>query len=231
MRLIVVDPRLLVRALTHHDSQEAKLLSLLIYGVVCVRTRALREEYDELHRAVGGSVALRKLAKLHACVERRLACARRQKARIERALDQYIPVQLLLVTSPPLRQELRDIARAAQANGSPHVRPHRVNLEIARCTWRSVTQIDPPPPYLGSSTPRAYLIHTAVVGGADCLITDDEALVLPDNTSHCDPTTRRSVHPYTLVDFCQEQLPSQIDFDAIDAPAVFRAAHVPRRKS
>jgi hypothetical protein len=224
--LLVVDPRLLVRALEHRHSQEAKLLSLLIYGLACVRARELHEEYDELQQGPRHSLPPQMLVTLRARIERQCADARRCKRHIEHALEQYVSTELLLVTSPPLRQELRDIAQAVQANGSHHVGPQRVNREIARCTWRGLTEMTPPPSYLGGGRASRgdYLIHTAVVAQAGMLITDDEELALPGNARHCDPQTGRSVRPYTLHDFCEEQLPSQLNFDAIDAPAVFRAA-------
>jgi hypothetical protein len=227
--LLVVDPRLLVRALEHQDSREAKLLSLLIYGLARARARELHNEYYELQQDLRHSIPPQRLVELRARIARQRACARRQKRHIERALEQYVSLELLLITSPPLRRELRDIAQAAQANGSPHVRPQRVNREIARCTWRGLTHLEPPPSYLGGGCALRgdFLIHTAVVAQAGMIVTDDEELVLPGNASYFDPKTRRSVRPYTLDDFCEEHLPSQLDLDAIDAPAVFRAARTP----
>jgi hypothetical protein len=227
--LLVVDPRLLVRGLEHQHSREAKLLSLLIYGLARVRARELHDEYAELHQNLRGSIPSQSLVKLRARVERQSALAHRHKRRIERALEQYVSIELLLVTSPPLREELRSIANIAQADGSPHVTPQRVNREIARCTWRALTELGPPPGYLtgGRASRREYLIHTAVVGQAEILVTDDEDLALPGNATHSDPKGCRSVRPHTLHDFCQEHLPWELDFDAIDAPAVFRAARTP----
>jgi hypothetical protein len=222
-----------VRALEHQHSQEAKLLSLLIYGLACVRARELHDEYNELHQSLRGSIPSQSLVKLHARVERQSAVAHRYKRRIERALEQYVSTELLLITSPPLREELRDIAKAVRANGSRHVRPQRVNREIARCTWRALTEMGPPPCYMGGglASRREYLIDTAVAGQAEIVITDDEELALPGNATHCDRNSRRSVRPCSLHDFCQEQLPWELDFDAIDASAVFRAARTPCRKT
>jgi hypothetical protein len=214
-----------VRGLAAQASQEAKLLSLLIYSLASVRVRELHDEYDELHQNLGDFIPEDMLAKLRARIERQCVLARSYKRQIEHAVEQYVSTELLLITSPPLRQELRDIARAVQASGHPHLSPQRVNREIARCTWRGLTKLEPPPPYLGGGM-RKYLIHTAVVAQAEILITEDKELALPGNASHCDPKTRRSVRPYALDDFCQEHLPSHLDLDAIDASAVFRAASV-----
>ena len=226
MCLVVVDPRLLVQALEHEHSRAAKLLSLLIYGLASARTRALSDEYDALEQNYRGSVDAQQLARARRLVERRRAAALRQKALIEEALEQFVSVELLLVTSPPVRQELRDIALEAQANGSPRIRPHRVSREIARCTWLPLYKLDPPPPYLGRDrvSGREYLIHTAVVAESRILITEDEDLTLPGDACHRDPKTSRYARPYTIDEFFRDELPFQLQFDAIDAPAVFRAA-------
>jgi hypothetical protein len=227
--LVVVDPRLLVRALEHAHSRAAKLLSLLIYGLACVRARALSDEYDAIERTYRGYTDAEKLAQIRKFVEYQAVTALRQKMLIEDALEQLVSIELLLVTSPPLRQELRDIAQIAQANGSPRMDPQRVNREIARCTWLPLSALSPAPFYLGRSrvSRREYLIHTAVVAESPVLITEDADLALPGNASHRNPRTRRATRPYTIDEFFQDELPFQLEFDAIDAPAVFRAASSP----
>jgi len=225
--LVVVDPRLLVQALEHEHSLAAKLLSLLIYGLASVRARALSDEYDALEQSYRGSVDARQLARARTLVERQRAAALRQKALIEDALEQFVSVELLLVTSPPLRRELRDLA---QANGSPRIRPCRVNREIARCTWLPLRTLGPAPSYLGRNrvSPREYLIHTAVVAESQILVTEDDELALPGDACHGDPKTRRDARLYTLEEFFRDELPFQLEFDAIDASAVFRAANSAR---
>lgn len=190
-----------------------------------MRAGALSHEYEAL-RGYRGSVDAQQLAQARRLVERRRAAAFRQKALIEDALEQVVSAELLLVTSPPLRQELRDIAREAQANGRPRIHPHRVNREIARCTWLSLHKLDSAPPYLGRDriSPREYLIHTAVTAESQVLITEDEDLALLGDACHRDPKTRRYARPYTIDEFFRDELPFQLQFDAIDAPAVFRAA-------
>jgi len=227
--LVVVDPRLLVQALEHEHSRAAKLLSLLIYGLACVRTRALSDEYEALERTYGRSVDAQQLAQVRKRVEHQHAAALRQKARVEDALEQFVSTELLLVTSPPLRRELRDIAQAVRADGCPRIHPHRVNHEIARCTWLPLYELDPAPFYLGRDrvSPREYLIHTAVFAESQILITEDDDLALPGDAYYRDPRTRRSARPYTLDEFFRDELPFQLQFDAIDAPAVFRAANSP----
>jgi hypothetical protein len=227
--LVVVDPRLLVHALEHEHSLAAKLLSLLIYGLASVRARALSDEYDALEQNYRGCVDARQLAQARTLVEHRRAAALRQKALIEDALEQFVSVELLLVTSPPLRRELRDIAQAALANGSPRIHPQRVNREIARWTCLPLRELEPAPSYLGRGrvSPREYLIHTAVVAESQILVTEDDELALPGDASYRDPKTRRDARPYTLDEFFLDELPFQLEFDAIDAPAVFRAANSP----
>jgi hypothetical protein len=224
--LVVVDPRLLVRALEHEYSHAAKLLSLLIYGLASVRSRALADEYDALERTYRGYVDAEKLAQVRKQIEYQAVTALRQKMLIEDALEQLVSIELLLVTSPPLREELRQIARTAQANGSPRIEPQRVNREIARCTWLPLNALTPAPFYLGRDrvSRREYLIHTAVVAESQILITEDADLALPGNASHRDPRTRRTARAYTIEEFLREELPFQLEFEAIDAPAVFRAA-------
>ena len=229
MCLVVVDPRLLVRALEHEYSRAAKLLSLLIYGLASVRARALGDEYDALEQTCRGYVDAGKLAQVRKHIEYQAVTALRQKMLIEDALEQLVSVELLLVTSPPLREELREIALTAQANGSPRIEPQRVNREIARCTWLPLKALSPAPFYLRRDrvSRREYLIHTAVVAESQILITEDADLALPGNTSHRDPRTRRAARPYTIDEFFRDELPFQLEFEAIDAPAVFRAARSP----
>jgi hypothetical protein len=226
VRLVVVDPRLLVHALEHEHSLAAKLLSLLIYGLASVRACALSDESNALEQNYRGRVDARQLARARASVDRRRAAALRQKALIEDALEQFVSVELLLVTSPPLRRELRDIAQVARANGSPRIHPHRVNWEIARCTWLPLRTLGPTPSYLGRDrvSPREYLIHTAVVAESQIIITEDDDLVLPGDACQRDPKRRCDARPYTLDEFFRDELPFQLEFDAIDALAVFRAA-------
>ncbi len=229
MCLVVVDPRLLVRALEHEYSRAAKLLSLLIYGLASVRARALADEYDALERTYRGYVDAEQLAVVRKHIEYQAVTALRQKMLIEDALEQLVSVELLLVTSPPLREELREIAQIAQADGSPHMDPQRVNHEIARCTWLPLNALTPAPFYLGRDrvSRREYLIHTAVVAETQILITEDADLALPGNASHRDPRTRRTARPYTIDEFFRDELPFQLELEAIDAPAVFRAARSP----
>jgi len=188
------------------------------------RLRTLRDEYDEIVKDYGNSVSAHALAKAHERVDRQYAAALDQQARVSEALDQHVTTEFLLVTSPPLREELRDIAQQTQLK-SPHIRPHRVNREILRCTHLALVELEPAPFYLGRErvSPREYLIHTAITAECSVLITQDDALTLPGDAHHRDPRTGRTVRPYTLDEFLQHELPFQVTFDAIDAPAVFRA--------
>lgn len=226
MCLVVVDPRLLVRALEHEHSRAAKLLSLLIYGLASVRAQALSDEYDALERTYHGYVDAEQLAQVRRHIEYQAVTALRQKMVIEDALEQLVSIELLLVTSPPLRQELREIAHA---DGRTRIDPQRVNREIARCTWLPLNALSPAPFYLGRDrvSRREYLIHTAVVAESQILITEDADLALPGNASHRDPRTRRAARPYTIEEFFRDELPFQLELEAIDAAAVFRAARSP----
>jgi hypothetical protein len=190
-----------------------------------MRVRALGDEYDALRRACAGITNAHQVARARRWLEVQHAAALHQKALIEDALEQFVSVELLLVTSPPLRRELRAIARAAQADGDAQLEPQRVNHEIARCTWLTLSDLDPAPRYLGRGLPsaREYLIHTAMAAECQILITEDDDLALPGNASHRDPKTRRSARPYTIEEFLQDELPFQLEFDAIDAAAIFRA--------
>jgi len=194
-----------------------------------VRARALSDEYDALERTYRGYVDAEQLAQIRKHIEYQAVTALRQKMLIEDALEQLVSVELLLVTSPPLREELREIAQIAKADGSPRVEPQRVNREIARCTWLPLSSLSPAPFYLGRErvSRREYLIHTAVVAESRILITEDADLALPGNAAHRDPRTRRAARPYTIDEFLRDELPFQLEFDAIDAPAVFRAARNP----
>ena len=110
---------------------------------------------------------------------------------MEEAFEQYVPDWLLLVTSPPLLEELMDLAQRAQTRGLQQVQPHRISRLLARCTAKSPRdfKLDEDVHYTGAErrAAREYLIHTAVVGQAESLITEDEELNLPGNLSFSDP--------------------------------------------
>lgn len=224
MCLVAVDPCLLLRALEHQYSDAARLLSLLICGLTSQRLRTLRDEYDEIVKDYGNSVSTRNLARVYAKTEQQYAVALDQQKRVEAALGQHLTREFLLVTSPPLRAELMDLAQEAQV-GRRDIRPHRINREILRCTHLALLDLDPAPFYIGSNrvSDREYLIHTAIRGECAALITEDDALTLPGDGEHRDPRTGRTVRPYTLDDFLQHEVPSQVDFGAIEPPAVFAA--------
>lgn len=242
MHLVVVDPRLLMEAFENLESRSAKLLTLFLFGNVSIDARGhLLEEVDELRedlerwaKIVGisyGEVDYSQLERVQERAEQGTDLAGRRKRRMEEAFEQYVPDWLLLVTSPPLLEELMDLAQRAQTRGLQQVQPHRISRLLARCTAKSPRdfKLDEDVHYTGAErrAAREYLIHTAVVGQAESLITEDEELNLPGNLSFSDPKTRQSVRPYTLDEFVVEVLPHILDLDAIDAPAVFRAAVEP----
>ncbi len=234
MHLAVIDSRLLVRALLYPKRSPAKLLALFAYGSVCQDASGqLSEEVDALERLASSvSVPLSQLASPREQAERMSEEAKLRKALMEEALEQHVAGDLLLVTSAPLRAELISLAQEVQGQGHQHVEPHAVNRQIARWTAKTTGALGPTPPYFGAGgkSDRGYLIHTAVIGEAESLITDDKALGLPGDLAHKDPKTRRSVRPYSLDEFVTEVLPYNLDFDAIDAPAVFRAGVRPLSK-
>jgi hypothetical protein len=227
MHLAVVDPRLLIRAFEHWHSRPAKLVALFAYGQVCLDAAGHPlDESDKLETSYGTVAEDSHLASARAWAERQRDDAIRRKALMEEALEQHTPHWLLLVSSPPLRAELAHLAQEAQGRGQQHVRPDVVIRHTALWTAKSLSELEPAPFYLGADrkSDREYLIHTAVMAEATTLITEDDDLALPGNASHSDPKTRRSVRPYSLDEFVQDVLPYNLDFNAIDAAAVVRAA-------
>lgn len=227
MHFVVVDPRLLVQAFQHPDGRAARLLALLAFGSVCFDANGQPlDEADEADRfARRRSVDPSELAALHAYLQRVQDEAVARKELMEHALEQHVPDNLLLVTSPPLRSELLMRAQRIQGRGHQHVEPHLVSRQISRWTATALLRLDPAPFYLGAGrvSEREYLIHTAIVGEADTLITDDKRLWTVGDLRHIDPRTKRSVRPYSLADFVEDVIPSYVDFDAIEARAVLRA--------
>jgi hypothetical protein len=137
-----------------------------------------------------------------------------------------------LVVSTRLRKELIELAREIQGdpdNPSPEVQPNKINQQVARWTVNEIRELDPIPRYIRpDGYRREYLIHTAILGQAEVLITDDDRLFTDGETMHsdatCDATSGRVVQPYWLHDFVGDRLPKRLAFDEIDAPAVLRAA-------
>lgn len=229
MHLLVVDPRLLVRAFEHPHGRPAKLLSLLAYGQVCLDAAGQHlEEYEEIEATYRGIVDDDEIADVRARAQREHEIAVERKALMQDACEQYPPSDLLLVTSPPLRSELIELARVSQRQGHRHVVPHVANRQIALVTAKSL----PPPPlgaapfYLGAGrvSEREYLIHTGVIAEAESLVTEDPDLLLPGDARHSDPRTRRSVRPYTLDDFAADVLHHGFNLDEVDAARVLREA-------
>lgn len=227
MHLLVVDPRLLVRAFEHPHSQPAKLLGLLMYGQVCLDAwgQPLDEAADleDKYRYVAKQ---QHLAEARARAQRAQEAAERRQRLMEDVFEQHPPGDLLLVTSVPLKAEFVELARESQGRGNRHVRPDVVVRQLARWSAKFIFDLPPAPFYLGAGrvSDREYLIHTAIEGSAQSLVTEDEVLLLPGDLSHSDPKTRRTVRPYSLADFVSDELHHAFDFDAINAAAVFRAA-------
>ena len=92
-----------------------------------------------------------------------------RKAVMQEALEQHVPDDLLLVTSPPLRVEVVELAQQVQGRGHQQVQPDVVLRHINRWTAKSLPppELGPAPFYLGAQrkSDREYLIHTAVVRG------------------------------------------------------------------
>jgi len=232
VHLLVVDPLLLLRAFEHPRSTPAGLLSLLMYGQVCLDARGQPlEEASDLALQFGHVVKAEQLANVRAELECAQKMAMARKELMEKAFEQDPASDLLLVSSSPMRNELRELARASQGAGNNHVRPDVVVRLLARWSARVVFDLPPAPFYLGANrlSEREYLIHTAIVGEAQSLVTDDPALLLPGDASHSDPRTRRSVRPYSLEEFLGDVLHHTFDFDEIDLVAVYRSAVRPIR--
>jgi hypothetical protein len=222
VRLVVIDPLLLVRAYEYPRSAPAQLLALLIYGSTCATANGLH--VDKL-KARPPTDDPAELAALLAWAERAQKVARRRKVLLEDVFEQPPPDDLQLVASPPLRAELIELARRAQGAGRPHVQPDMVNHQIVRWTVREIDKLGPTPRYLPDRPDRRdYLIHMAVLAPTETLVTEDELLRLQCDAARSDPAIRRRVWPYSLDGFVRARLPRSFSLDAIDAPAVFRTA-------
>ena len=226
---MVVDPQLLVEAHEHDNGDAAKLLALLVYGRTCATAYGLRiREVDEIEATHGEKgLDATELAALRSWAERARDVAIARKARLEEVFEQYTPDDLQLVVSTPLLEELVELARASQGSVYWHVKPDVVRRHTLRWTMKRVPKLGPAPRYLGPDRlyRREYLIHTAVVGEADSLITGDSLLLLPGDAMHSDPTSRHEVRAYTLRDFIDDRLSANnFRFSDIDAPAILRAA-------
>jgi len=225
MCLVVVDPRLLVRAFEHPQTcRVAKLLGLFMYGRICLNEHGVAcDEAEQLEVSYHGVARDGDLAAVRARAERDRADAIRRKALMDDAFVEHAPSDLLLVTSSPLLSELRKLADEAG------LQPDLVNHQIASCTAKWIRTLDPPPFDLGPGrkSDHEYLIRTAVQARANNLITHDEDLTLVGDAAHIDPKTRNEVRPYSLDEFVQLVLPYYFTLDAVDAPAVLRAASRP----
>jgi hypothetical protein len=219
---VVVDPLLLVRAYEYPRSAPAQLLALLIYGSTCATANGLHVDELKARPPTDDPPAL---AALLAWAERRQKAAWRRKELLEDVFEQPPPDDLRLVASSPLRAELIEFARRAQGAGRRHVQPDMVSRQIVRWTVKEIDKLDPTPRYLRPNRPRRrdYLIHMAA-RAPGTLVTEDELLRLQCDAAHSDPTSRRSVRACSLEDLVRDRVPSSFDFDAIDAPSVFRAA-------
>jgi hypothetical protein len=227
---VVVDPQLLVSAYEFPHSPSAKLHTLFIYGRTCAAARGLRVAEAEGIAAMEGSEELdpAALEAFRARADRARRVAVRRRALLEEeAFERLPPDDLLLVMSSLARAELVELARHAQGNGRWHVHPDKINRLVARWTAKELPTPGQTPRYLDPDRPyrREYLIHTAIMGEADSLITEDELLRRDGTHSH--PTTRQTVRLYSLVDFVESRLTTSFsvdDFDEIDAPKVFEVA-------
>ncbi len=226
--LAVVDPRILILAFVYPRCPAAKLLTLFAFGRVCSNAAGFPSEElggmrDYVHQH-GGSVYRR----APALSERSIEDERRRKALMEDAFELVVPNDFCMVTSQPLLTELVDLAQHWQGRGYAHVLPDMVLTHINRHTFATVEEFGRAPDYLGQGrmSQHDYLIHTAMLGDADTLITNDGLLLLPGDAHHESPTTGHKVHPYSLADFIRS-LPHNLDLNVIDPLRVFRAATDP----
>lgn len=225
MHLVVVDPRLLLRALVRRVSAPAQFFALLIYGQVSLL--ASGHGLDEVDALSGLELehAESQLARVRDIAEELRQRAIRCKEALEEEFGQMPPDDLLLVTSPPLRVELVDLARGAQEL-NPDVRPDLVLSQTNLWAGVHLTSLGQSVQYLGEAHPsaRQYLIQTAIEAEASSLVTDDEDLLLPGDAAHTDPATRREVTPYRLEDFLVEVLHPGFKMIAVDSTAIARIA-------
>lgn len=221
MCLVVVDPRLLVRAFEQPRScRVAKLLCLFMYGRVCLNVHGVTlEEAEELARTYEGAADQAELLSVRVGAERDQEEAKARKTQLDEAFLEHTPSDMLLVTSSRLLAELRELA--AEAGLDLDV----VNRQIALCTARTLGWLGPTPFYLGAGrvSEHEYLIQVAAEAMAGHVITEDTDLALAGDLAHVDPRTKEPIRPFTVDDFVSLKLPAHFTLDAIDVPAVFRA--------
>lgn len=104
MCLAVADPRLLVEAFRRPSScRMAKLLSLFLYGRVCLNAHGITldesAELEELARNTGATDSAR-LASVWARANQDHEEAAKRRTRMDEAFEEHPPSDLLLVTSP-----------------------------------------------------------------------------------------------------------------------------------
>jgi predicted nucleic acid-binding protein len=206
--------------------ESAKLLALLAYGRVSLNAQGcLHWEVNKMVDEAKKSGVQIDISALRAWAEKEVERAGRLKVSMEEAFELHVPDDLLLVTSPPIINELLELAQENQDRQHPDVQPDRVVRHIARHTFVALEELGPAPAYLskGRVSKHDYLIHTAMEARADILITNDEDLLLAGDLSYQSSKTGHSVRPYSQEDFVAD-MPSNLDLSKIDPYAALRAA-------
>jgi predicted nucleic acid-binding protein len=226
VQLVVVDPRVLVRAFVYPRGDVARLLALFAYGRISRNADGFPlEELEGMidwAKSHGGTIDQ---AAAEARAERDIEEAKHRRATMEDVFEQLVPSYLLLVTSPPLLTELVDLAQWHQGRGFAHVRPDRVRTHTNSHTFKALPDLGPAPNYLsrGRVSKHDYLIHTAMEAEADTLVTEDQDLLLPGDARHENAQTKHQVHPYNLDDFIVS-LPHNLSFNEIEPERLLQAA-------
>jgi len=225
VQLVVADTTVLFPGLIDPDSLYRKLLVVFAWGKLHADLRAVTEEQAEIDRLLARTPGTQQgghpdPGQLEAQVRQRIAL-------IEDHLPAQTPKDFGLVVSPPITQEVLDITigdRSALGGRSPELAHAAVASAAAVSTAQIVDDFDDVPHYTeGRDRKDDPIIHTAVLAGAEWILSQDKKHIALDHrkpTIYADPHTRRQHKAVSLGYFLNEVLCSGIHFSVDDLKSI-----------
>jgi predicted nucleic acid-binding protein len=221
VQLVVADTTVLFPGLIDPDSLYRKLLVVFAWGKLHADLSAVKEEQAEIDRLLARSPDTELGG--HLDQGQLEAEARQRIALIDEHLPAQTPQDFGLVISPPITQEVLDITiaeRSALGGRTPELAHAAVASAAAVSTAQIVNDFDDVPHYTeGRDRKDDPIIHTAVLAGAEWILSQDKKHIALDHrtpTIYAAPHTRRQHKAVSLGYFLNEVLCSGVHFSIDD---------------
>lgn len=225
MQLVVTDTTVLFPGLIDPNSLYRKLLVVFAWGKLHTDLRAVEEEQLEIDRLLARSPEAEQSGRPEP--GQLEAQARQRIAVLERHLPAQTPKDFGLVVSPPITREVLDITigeRSSLGGQDPDLAHAAVASAAAVSSAQIVEGFDDVPHYTeGRDRKDDPIIHTAVLAGAEWILSQDKKHIALDHrkpTVYTDPHTRQEHKAVSLGYFLNDVLCSGVHFNIDDLKSI-----------